>query len=543
MRSTMMDVPLSVARILRHGSTAHARSEIVTWTDDGPRRTTFADVGRDAARLAHALRRLGIDGDQRVATYLFNSHEHFTAYLAVPAMGAVLHTLNIRLADDEIAWIAAHAEDDVVIVDAELAERLAAWLPSAPSVRHVIVVGSAPAGTFDGIDVQVHDWHTLLAAEPEDFPWVEDVDERDAAALCYTSGTTGRPRGVAYSHRSIWLHSLQLGSGEGYALADRDRVLVVVPQFHAMGWGFPYAAFMSGFSLVLPHRFSDAASLLAMIERERPTYAAAVPTIWQQVLDAADASKPDLSSLREVVVGGSTLPPSLLDGFESRHGVRLLHAWGMTETSPWGGLGRPPAHAHLDDVAYRLSQGRFPASVQTRLVDDAGAEVPWDGTSVGELEVRGPWVTGSYLGGANPEAFRDGWLRTGDVGSMTPDGYFTITDRTKDVIKSGGEWISSVALENRLTAHPAVQAAAVVAVPDETWGERPLAVVVRRPGADPEFGELRAHVADGPFAPWQVPDLWAWAEAIPHTSTLKTDKVALRAAHAAGALAVEVVRG
>src|SRR6478735_3055820 len=344
MRSTMQDVPLSVTRILAHGAATHARSTVTTWEPNGgTRRRTFAEMGEDSARLAHALRTLGVSGDQRVATFMFNNAEHMTAYLAVPSMGAVLHTLNIRLAPSDVAWIANHAEDDVVLVDASLVPAFAKVLPDLTTVRHVIVNGDADTASLSrsGV-VQVHDWSTLLGEQADTFDWPV-VDERDAAALCYTSGTTGQPRGVAYSHRSLWLHSLQLLTAEAFALSDGDNALVVVPQFHAMAWGFPYSAFMSGCSLLMPDRHLRADSLIDMITSERPTYAAAVPSIWIPVLELADRTTPDLSSLREVVIGGSACPPALIAAFEERHGVHVLHAWGMTETSPMGSVARPPA--------------------------------------------------------------------------------------------------------------------------------------------------------------------------------------------------------
>ena len=548
----MQEHPLAVARILTHGATTHARSTVTTWHPDGPRVRTFAQLGQDAARLAHALRRLGVSGDQRVATFMLNHDAHVAAYLAVPSMGAVLHTLNPRLAAEEIAWIANDATDSVVLVDATLAEDFAAVAPMLTSVRHVLVHGAltaeaeaalsdAVAGSGSG-GVVIHDLEALLAetvvgeglaGEDVTFDWPV-IDERDAAAVCYTSGTTGRPRGVAYSHRSIWLQSMQLMAAEAYGLSDRHKALVVVPQFHAMAWGFPYAAFMSGASLLLPDRFAQPDQLLAMIERERPTVGAAVPAVWIPLLELADrlgseAAKPDLSSLREVGIGGSACPPSLIEAFADRHGITVLHAWGMTETSPMGSIARPPAYAAggAEEWSYRVSQGRLPAAVEGRIVGDDGSILPSDGVAVGELQVRGPWVTASYLGGVAPEAFDGGWLRTGDVGSLTPDGFLTLTDRVKDVIKSGGEWISSVALENALLAHPSVRDAAVIAVPDERWGERPAALVIPAEGAEVSFDTLREHLA-GTFPRWQLPDHWTIVETLPRTATGKTDKKALR---------------
>ncbi|HEY7858759.1 MAG TPA: fatty acid--CoA ligase [Candidatus Nanopelagicales bacterium] len=537
MKSTMQHVPLAISRLLNQGSRFHATSTVVTWTGDGTRTLTYAQVGARSAQLAHALRGLGVDADQRVATFMFNNNEHLEAYLAVPSMGAVLHTLNIRLFPEQVSYIATHAEDHVVIVDGALVPVLSKILPDMPTVRHVIVTGGADGTVLKRPGVEVHAYEELLAAQPTEFKWPE-IDEDDAAALCYTSGTTGNPKGVAYSHRSIWLHSMQVCTAEAFGFGPADKVLAVVPQFHAMSWGLPYAAFMSGASLVMPDRFLQAEPLVRMIEQERPTLAGAVPTIWADLLRYLDDHGGDISSLREVVVGGSAVPPTLMRAFLDRYGLRIVHAWGMTETSPLGSVARPPGG--LDEQSeweYRISQGRLPASVEGRLVGPGGEVLAHDGVSVGELEVRGNWVTGSYLHDPAPEKFDDGWLRTGDVGSLTPDGFLHLTDRAKDVIKSGGEWISSVELENHLMAHPDVVEASVVGVPDDHWGERPLATVVLRDGATADPAALREFLA-ARVARWQLPERWAIIEEVPKTSVGKFDKKALRASYAAGELDV-----
>ena len=540
MRSTMQEVPLSIATIVRYGTTVHGTSEVITSTGDGVRRATFADVGRRAAQLANALRGLGVTGDQRVATFMWNNQEHLEAYLAVPAMGAVLHTLNVRLFPDQLAYIIDHAEDHVVLADGSVLPLLAKVLPKAASVRHVVVNGPADMSVLDGLGVEVHAWDELIAEEPEAFDWVEG-DERDAAAMCYTSGTTGSPKGVVYSHRSIYLHSMQVSMGDGFTLNARDRVLAVVPMFHAMAWGLPYAALMVGTSLIMPDRFLTPEPLAALIAAERPTIAGAVPTIWTGLLAELDKNPVDLTSLRDVVVGGSACPPALMKAFEERHGVHITHAWGMTETSPLGSVGQLPAGVDGDEAwRYRITQGRLTCSVQGRLVGPEGSFVAHDGTAVGELEVRGPWVTASYHRDDDEERFHDGWLRTGDIGSITPDGFLTLTDRSKDVIKSGGEWISSVELENALMAHEAVAEASVVGVPDERWGERPLAAVVLREGAGISADELRKHLGEM-VAPWQLPERWAFIEEVPKTSVGKFDKKLLRQAYADGALDVETL--
>jgi len=537
MKSSMQATPLSVARLLTHGSTVHQRSTVATWTGDGVRRATYDEVGRRSAALAHGLRALGVDGDQRVGTFMFNNQEHLESYLAVPAMGAVLHTLNIRLFPDQLSYIVNHAADHAVIVDAAVLPLFARIAPGLSSVRHIIVNGPADLDVLAGTSATIHSYDDVLAGQPTEFEW-PDVDEDDAAALCYTSGTTGNPKGVAYSHRSIWLHSMEVCMHEGFGLSDADSVLAVVPQFHAMAWGLPYAAMMSGASLVMPDRFLQADPLLAMIASQRPTFAAAVPTIWSDLLRALDDHGGDVSSLREVVVGGSAVPPSLMHGFFDRYGLRIIHAWGMTETSPLGSVARPPRSAGADEEwSYRYSQGRVPAAVEARLIGPDGAVLEWDGVSVGELEVRGPWITGGYFRDPDPEKFHDGWLRTGDVGRLTPDGYLTLTDRAKDVIKSGGEWISSVELENLLIAHDGVLEASVVGIPDERWGERPLATVVLREGTDVSVSDLREYLA-GHVAHWQVPEYWALIDEVPKTSVGKFDKKVLRSRYAAGQLDV-----
>jgi fatty-acyl-CoA synthase len=542
MRATMMDTPLSVSRLLEHGRSVHGSSRVITWTGDGSRQTTYAEVGADAARLAHALREdLGITGDERVATLMWNNAEHLVAYLAVPSMGAVLHALNLRLFPEQLAYVANHAEDRVILVDSTLIPLLAPVVGRFETVRHVVVVGDGDDGPLRaavGPDVRLHRWSDLLRDRPDRFDWPV-VDERDAAAMCYTSGTTGHPKGVAYSHRSIYLHSMQVCSAEAFGLDPATIVLVVVPMFHAMSWGLAHAAFAAGASLLMPDRFLQAAPLAAMIAAERPTLGAAVPTIWTDLLAHLDANPTDTSSLREVIVGGSACPPALMHAYRDRHNIEIVHAWGMTEMSPLGSVARVPAGvSEAEAWNYRYTQGRIPASVEARIVGPDGTVVPSDGVAVGELQVRGPWITQGYLGDAepDPEKFSDGWLRTGDVGVLSPDGYLTLTDRAKDVIKSGGEWISSVELENALMAHPAVLEACVIGVPDERWGERPLATVVLRENASATADELREFLSTS-VARWQLPDHWAFIESVPKTSVGKFDKKRLRQQHADGTLA------
>ena len=437
-----------------------------------------------------------------------------------------------------VTLLAKNAEDKVVIVDPTLVPLLQPLLPKFSTVEHVIVTGGAAATLEAPEGVQVHDYEALLAAQPTEFDWPE-VDENTGAAMCYTSGTTGDPKGVVYSHRSIYLHSMQVCMSDGMNISLDDNVLAIVPMFHAMSWGLPYAAFLVGASLLMPERFLQPEPLAAMIASEKPTLAAAVPTIWQAV-DAYSVDHPiDMSSFRSVVVGGSSCPPELIRKFRDKYGINITHAWGMTETSPIGTLSRPKADLPEEkQFELRQTQGRLLAGVKARIVDDAGNALPWDGESVGELEVRGPWITGSYYKVDAPDSFDDGWLRTGDVGYIKPEAFLQLTDRAKDIIKSGGEWISSVEVENYLLEHPSVAEAAVIGVPDPKWDERPLATVVIKEGlADPDVEELRAHLAER-MAKWQVPERFAFVDEIPKTSVGKLDKKRIRSSHADGELNV-----
>jgi fatty-acyl-CoA synthase len=537
-RSTMMDVPLTVTALMRYGTSIFAGREVVTWTGESARRQSYGQTGARAARLAGALRALGVDGDQRVATLMWNNSEHLEAYLAVPSMGAVLHTLNLRLDPAQLGYIANHAEDHAVIVDDSLVPLLAQVLDHATTIRHILVTG--PAGSVAGHAAQlggpgreVHSYEELLAAMPESFAWPEP-DERSAAAMCYTSGTTGMPKGVVYSHRSAYLHSMGACLANTMGISERDRVLPVVPMFHANAWGLPYAAVLSGADLVMPDRFLQPEPLVKLIEAERPTVAGAVPTIWNGLLQHIRQHGGDISSLRLVPCGGSAVPHALMDAFEKELGVRIVQAWGMTETSPIGSMAHPPAGTPDDQAwAYRDTQGRLVCTIEARLVGDGGLVLAHDGKAVGEVQVRGPWVTGSYYGDDDPEKFHDGWLRTGDVGTIDPLGFVTLTDRAKDVIKSGGEWISSMELENELMAHPEVGEAAVIGVPDDKWGERPLATVVLLPGASVTAAELRAFLAER-VPRWQLPERWCFIAEVPKTGVGKFAKTRIRESYARG---------
>jgi fatty-acyl-CoA synthase len=533
--STMQHVPLTVAAILRHACTVHGDRTVTTAMGAGGYRSvTYRELALQTARLANALRRIGVRGEQRVATFMWNNQEHLAAYLAVPAMGAVLHTLNIRLSPDQLAFIANQAEDRVIIVDVSLAAQLASVLPKLETVHTVIAVGEGDIDMLVASGKAVLRYDKLTAAQPAAFEWPE-LDENSAAAMCYTSGTTGDPKGVVYSHRSTYLHSMVSNAANGLGIGFNDSVLPVVPMFHANAWGLPYGALMAGADLVLPDRFMDATALIDLIETQRPTIAGAVPTIWNDVMHVLESSPDhDISSLRLAICGGSAVPVSLMQKFAERHGVEIIQLWGMTETSPVATVARPMDNA--PDSQYwtmRASQGRPVCGVETRIVGTGGDPLPHDGQAVGELEVRGPWITGSYYMHRDESRFANGWLRTGDVGRIDPRGYVTLTDRSKDVIKSGGEWISSVDLENHLIAHPAVREAAVVGIPDDRWQERPLAAVVLQDGKTANPNELREYLADR-VVRWWLPERWIFIDHVPRTSVGKYDKKTIRTRHANG---------
>jgi fatty-acyl-CoA synthase len=518
------DHPLTLQLLLERMRRLYAGSDVVGVRDGERRHASFAELAERADRLAGALAALGVGPGDRVATFAWNTQEHMEAYLAVPCMGAVLHTLNIRLFPDQLVYVVGHAEDAVILVEDSLVPVLEELAPRLDSVRRYVVIGGGDAGSLpDPLR-----YEELLAAQQPGYDYPE-LNDRQAAGLCYTSGTTGNPKGVLYSHRSNVLHALGQCMADSIGVRSDDRVMPVVPMFHANAWGIPYGAALTGADLVMPGRDLSAPALAALIEAERVTVSAAVPTIWMDLLRHADEHSPDLSSLRLVICGGSAVPLSLMREFEERHGVPILQAWGMTETSPLGSVARPPAGAEGDDHwRYRSTAGRPAPLVQARLVRDGGEEVPWDGKSTGELEVRGPWVARAYYGDDDGGAkFDDGWLRTGDIAAIDPDGYIIISDRAKDVIKSGGEWISSVELENEIMSHPAVREAAVIARPDERWGERPLACAVLEEGEELTLEELCEHLAPR-VAKWWLPDALEIIDEVPKTSVGKFDKKLLR---------------
>jgi fatty-acyl-CoA synthase len=544
MDSTMQDTELSVSDIFEHGRSVHPDAIVAHYQGGRTSSQTFAGIAERTRRLAGALHALGVTTDDVVATLCWNTPEHLSAYFAVPSMGAVLHTLNLRLSDEQLIHIVNHAADRVIIVSADLTPQLARILPRCPSVRDIIVTGT-PTQPISAASVRVHDYDELLSTAEPVTGWPR-LPERSAAVLCYTTGTTGDPQGVAYSHRSVYLHTLGISTGSAFGFSDADRVLPIVPMFHANAWGWPYAAWINGADLIMTGRFLQAEHLARIIAGERVTAAAAVPTLWSALDAYGTEHGADYSSLRLAVSGGSALSPALAESFAAHHGVQLTQGWGMTETSPLLTFSRPPAGADVDqDVIYRTRTGRIVPGVQARVLDDEGTELPWDGDSAGEVELRGATITGSYFR-ADPatsaEKFRDGWLRTGDLGVIHPSGWIELKDRLKDGIKSGGEWISSVELENAVATHPAVAEAVVIGVPDPRWEERPLVCVKLRDGATATPEELRTHLT-GRVARWWLPERWSFVTGIPKTSVGKLDKKRVRADYDARKLDVRLIEG
>jgi acyl-CoA synthetase (AMP-forming)/AMP-acid ligase II len=535
--STMQDdFPLTISTILQHGALVFGRSECVTWQGGSARHSSYREIEQNARRLASALTRLGVGEGDPVATFCWNNQEHLEAYYAVPCMGAVVHTLNIRLPAHQLTYIVNDAQDKIIIVDGSLLPALAPVLATCTSVEAYIVIGEGDTSLLG--DRTVYAYDELLAAEEPVFAWPE-LDERSAAVMCYTSGTTGDPRGVVYSHRSTYLHAVSTLQSACTGASEADRQLTIVPMFHVNAWGIPFAAFMAGTTLHMPGRHMTPGALIDFIEAEHSTLASAVPTIWAGILQVGAQREINLSSLRMGTSGGAAMPRSLMEAFQKQYGVTIIQGWGMTETSPVGGLARPPASIEpgtAEEMDYRMKSGRLLAGVQMRIVNPEGQELPWDGESTGEIEVRGPWISAFYFGGAQPEKFHDGWLRTGDIGTMDDEGYFQISDRLKDVIKSGGEWISSVELENLLAGSPYVVEAAVIGIPDDKWTERPLACVVVSQDTDPV---ALAESLAGKVAHWQIPENWAFIEEVPKTTVGKFDKKVLRARYQAGDLDVK----
>lgn len=531
MKGLMQDWPLLVPKILDHAALYHGDREIVTRSVEGPiRRTNYATLHRRARQVANALTHLGVRKGDRIGTLAWNTDRHLEAWYGIMGMGAICHTLNPRLFPEQIAYIAAHAEDRFIFTDLTFVPILEAIADKLPALENVVIMTDR-AHMPDTTLAQALCYEEIVDAEDTVFAW-PSLDENDACGLCYTSGTTGNPKGVLYSHRSNVLHAMTVNAGDAFGLRSIDSVLPVVPMFHANAWALAFAAPMAGAKLVMPGARMDGASIHDLLEEEGVTFTAAVPTVWLMLLQYLESEGKRLSSLKRVAIGGSACPRSMIEKFERNYGVEVMHAWGMTEMSPLGTLGSLKAGmAELEpeaQIQLKLKQGRAPFGVEMKITNDGGAELPRDGVAFGHLLVRGPAVAGSYFKGEGGAILDpDGWFDTGDVATLDTHGFMQITDRAKDVIKSGGEWISSIDLENTAVGHPDVAEAAVIGVAHPKWDERPLLIIVRKEGRSVTRDEVLAYLADK-VAKWWLPDDVVFVDAIPHTATGKIQKMTLR---------------
>ena len=540
MNGLMMNYQLTLDRILEHAKRMFPHKQITTQLPDGSQhRYTYADLYTRVKRLAKALVHLGVKSGDRVGTFAWNNYQHLELYYAIPGAGAVCHTLNIRLFPEQLAYIVQHAEDKVVFIDATLLPLYERVADQIDCVQHYVLFNTSTDLQTTLPNVLLYE--DLIAGVDEDFAW-RSTDEQMAMGLCYTSGTTGNPKGALYSHRSMYLHTMGTNQASALAIRETDVVLPVVPQFHAMAWGTPYACAMAGATMVMPGPHLQAAPLAELIATERVTVAAGVPTIWTGLYHELKANPRDISCIRALVVGGSAMPRGLTKAYERELGVNVLHAWGMTEMSPLGTICQLQSHhfnlSDEDKWDVKAMQGYPIAGVEMRIVNEVGESLPWDGRQMGELQVRGPWVVRQYYRQDPTEDHftADGWFRTGDVCTVTPDGYMNIMDRTKDLVKSGGEWISTVALENIMMAHPEVMEAAVIAIPDEKWAERPLAAVVLTQDATDVTNEALTTFLSDKVAKFWLPDTIVFVDEIPKTSVGKFDKKVLRRRYAEGQL-------
>ena len=528
MRGLMMEYPLTTQFILARAETLYPTREIATKTAEGMHRYTYADMAARARRLASALTKRGLQPGDRVGSFAWNTYRHLELYFAVPSAGMILHTLNIRLFADQIEYIVNHAEDQVIFVDESLVPVLEKMAPAFKTVKLYVIMSDGPMPQTS-LSPAI-DYEALLGEGDADYTF-PPLDEYEGAMMCYTSGTTGNPKGVLYSHRSLYLHSLSSLGPDVIGLKQRDTVMPIVPMFHANSWGFPFTAALAGSKQVFPSMYMQPQVIIDLIRNEAITVGAGVPTIWIGVAQLLGQSGERLPSLHTIVCGGSAAPQSLIETY-ARWGISLTHAWGMTETSPLGSVCR--LKVELDDLSdadkfkVLAKQGLMAPSVEVRIVNELGETAPWDGKTMGELQIRGPYiVSGYYNDERSASAFQDGWFRTGDVAVIDPSGYIQLVDRTKDLVKSGGEWISTVDLESTLMAHPKVLEAAVIAVPHPKWQERPLACVVLKPGVECSKDELYEFL-EPRIARWWMPDDIVFIDAIPKTSVGKFDKKVLR---------------
>jgi fatty-acyl-CoA synthase len=540
MQGLMMDYPLTLQHAFNRAVRLFPKKEIVTQLDEGLHRYTYQEWGRRTIQLANALLSAGVQQGDRIATFGWNTYRHLELYFAIPCIGAVLHTLNIRLFADQLVYIINNAEDSIIFVDGDLVPILEGFADKLPTVKRYVVMGDAPQST--GKLRPSVDYESFIAGQPEQIEW-PTFDENTAAAMCYTSGTTGNPKGVVYSHRSIFLHSMGASMADTLALSEQDVILPIVPMFHANCWGLPHAGMMLGAKFVMPGRFMDPVRMVHLMSSERVTFAGGVPTIWIGVVNALEREPVDLSSLRMIICGGSAVPLSLIEGLQ-RKNLTIVQAWGMTETSPLASVSKLRSYQRdlpqQEQSRLRARQGTIVPGVEFRVVDIAtGEQVPWDDTTFGELQVRGPWIASAYYKDpATGEKFANGWLRTGDVAVVDEDGIIQLVDRTKDLVKSGGEWISSVELESLIMGHPKVLEACVIGVPHPKWDERPIACVVAKPDFEGQITKdeimdyLRPQVAK-----WWLPDDVLFVDAIPKTSVGKFDKKVLRSQYGAHSMA------
>jgi fatty-acyl-CoA synthase len=541
MKGLMMDYPLTTNTILEYGNSVYHNKKIISHLPDGTRHEySFGDMYRRCKKLANALtQRLGVTSGDMVGTFAWNHGPHVELYYGISGIGAVCHTINIRLSSSQIEYIINNSEDKVIFVDATLVPLLEKIAPLLETVEHFVLI-NAPADFTTTLPNTLH-YEDLLGDRSEDYEWPA-INENDASGLCYTSGTTGLPKGVLYSHRSTFLHATTIMSPNAGNFSNRDTVLLIVPQFHVMAWGFPYLCLLSGSNMVLPSSNLQPEAIIKILIEEKVNKANGVPTIWLGVYHALKKNPPkEKLALEEYLVGGSALPKSLIEGFEKDFGIRGVQAWGMTETSPLGTVSRlQPQHDHLSEnekMNIRAKQGTAFPGVELRIVADDGTLAPTDGTSMGELQIKGAWTVSSYFKTNNQESFtQDGWFKTGDVSTIDEDGYMEIKDRTKDLIKSGGEWISSVALESALMAHPKVKEAAVIAIPSEKWVEKPLASIVLMNNEDPVSDEELIEFLSRDFVKYQIPKDYVYMDEVPKTSVGKFDKKEIRRLFSEGKL-------